>query len=138
MEWIILRTLLSLAAIVALMLGLAYLVKKYLHAGKGVRRSLIDVELLGHRSLQPRTAVYVIKVLNRVIVVGASEHGMQTLSEITDPEVLASVEDSLMAGSSGPRWFPGVKADGAGGARSFSDFLKMSLRGAFFATKHTK
>ncbi|HTY57828.1 MAG TPA: flagellar biosynthetic protein FliO [Bacteroidota bacterium] len=138
MEWIIVRTLLSLAAIVALMLGLAFLVRKYLHAGKGLRRSLVDVELLGHRSLQPRTAVYVLKVLNRVIVVGASEHGMQTLSEITDPDVLASVEESMTAGAAAPRWFPGVKVDGAGGAKSFSDFLTMSLRGAFFATKHTK
>jgi len=138
MEWIILRTLLSLAAIVALMLGLAYVLKKYMHAGRGSRRSLVDVELLGHRSLQPRTAVYVLKVLNRVIVVGTSEHGMRTLSEITDPETLASVEDSMIAGAASPRWFPGAKADGAGGTRSFSDFLKMSLRGAFFATKHTK
>jgi flagellar biogenesis protein FliO len=138
MEWIILRTLLSLAAIVALMLGLAYVLKKYLHTGKGSRRSLVEVELLGHRSLQPRTAVYVLKVLNRVIVVGASEHGMQTLSEITDPDVLASVEDSMIAGTASPRWFPGVKTDGAGGTRSFSDFLKMSLRGAFLATRHTK
>jgi flagellar biogenesis protein FliO len=138
MEWLILRTLLSLAGIIALMLGLAFVVKKYLHAGKGARRSLVDVDLLGHRSLQPRTAVYVLKVLNKVMVVGTSDHGMQTLSEITDPEVLASLEDSIVAGTATPRWFPGVKADGAGGARSFSDYLTMSLRGAFFATKHTK
>jgi flagellar biogenesis protein FliO len=138
MEWIIIRTLLSLAAIIALMLGLAYLAKKYMHAGKSGRRSLVEVELLGHRSLQPRTSVYVLKVLNRVLIVGTSEKGMQTLSEISDPEVLASVEDGLMGGSPAPRWFPGVKADGAGGTRYFSDFLKMSIRGAFFATKHTK
>jgi flagellar biosynthetic protein FliO len=138
MEWIVLRTLLSLAAIVALMLGLAWFMKKFMHAGKGARRSLVDVELLGHRSLQPRTSVYVLKVLNRVLVVGASEHGMQTLSEISDPETLASVEDRMIPGTQSPRWFPGVKTDGAGGTRSFSDFLTMSLRGAFFATKHTK
>jgi|GEM_PF-1860645 len=138
MEWLILRTLLSLAAIIALMLGLAFVVRKYLHAGKGAGRSLVDVDLLGHRSLQPRTAVYVLKILNRVIVVGTSEHGMQTLSEISDPEVLASLEDVMISGTASPRWFPGVKADGAGGTRSFSDYLKMSLRGAFFATRHTK
>lgn len=138
MEWIILRTLLSLTAIVALMLGLAWCMKKLMRSGKGARRSLVDVELLGHRSLQPRTAVYVLKVLNRVIVVGASEHGMQTLSEISDPETLASVEDRMIQGTQAPRWFPGVKTDGVGGTRSFSDFLSHSLRGAFFATKHSK
>ena len=138
MEWIILRTLLSLAAIIALMLGLAFLVKKYLHAGKGPRRSIVEVELLGHRSLQPRTTVHVIKVLNRVIVVGTSEKGMQTLSEISDPETLASLEDRMIAGALPGRWFPGAKADVAGGTRSFADFLTTSLRGAFFATKHSK
>lgn len=138
MEWLILRTLLSLAAIIALMLGLAFVVRKYMRTGKGARRSIVDVDLLGHRSLQPRTAVYVLKVLNRVLVVGTSDHGMQTLSEITDPEVLASIEDSIVAGTASPRWFPGAKADGAGGTRSFSDYFKMSLRGAFFATKRTK
>jgi flagellar biogenesis protein FliO len=138
MEWIVLRTLVSLAAIIALMLGLAYLGKKYLHAGKGARRSLVDVEILGHRSLQPRTSVYVIKVLNRVIVVGTSEHGMHTLSEMSDPETLASVEDKIVAGTPSGRWFPGANAEVAGGTRSFSDFLKTSLRGAIFATKHSK
>lgn len=138
MEWLILRTLLSLAAIIALMLGLAFVVRKYMHAGKGARRSIVDIDMLGHRSLQPRTAVYVLKVLDRVLVVGTSDHGMQTLSEITDPDVLASLENSIVAGTASARWFPGVKADGAGGARSFSDYLKMSLRGAFLATKRTK
>ena len=138
MEWIVLRTLISLAAIIALMLGLAFLGKKYLHAGKGSRRSLVDVEILGHRSLQPRTAVYVIRVLNRVIVVGTSDHGMQTLSEMSDPQTLASVEDRITAGTPPGRRFPGTNADAAGGTRSFSDFLKTALRGAIFATRHSR
>lgn len=138
MEWIVLRTLMSLAAIIALMLGLAYLGKKYLNAGKGARRSLVDVEVLGHRSLQPRTSVYVIKVLNRVIVVGTSEHGMQTLSEMSDPGTLASVEEKITAGTPPGRWFPGANAEAAGGNRSFADFLKTSLRGAIFATRHSR
>jgi len=138
MEWIILRTLFSLAAIVSLMLGIAYLLKKTMRAGKGGRRSLVDVELLGQRSLQPRTAVYVLKVLNRVVVVGTSEHGMQTLTEISDPETLASLEDRMIAVAAPGGWFPKAKADVAGGTRSFTDFLTMSLRGVFVATKHPK
>jgi flagellar biogenesis protein FliO len=138
MEWIIVRTLLSLAAIIALMLGLAFVVKKYMHAGKGGRRSLVDVELLGHRSLQPRTAVYVLRVLNRVIVVGTTEHGMQTLSEMSDPETLAAVEQSVNAPAAPARWFPAAKGSAPGSTRSFADALTMSLRGVFFATKHSK
>ncbi len=138
MEWIVLRTLLSLSAIIALMLGFAWVMKRFMHAGKGRGRSLVEVELLGHRSLQPRTAVYVLKVLNRVIIVGASEHGMQTLSEISDPETIVSVEDRMMQDEQAPGWFAGRKPAWAGGKQSFSEILKMSFRGAFLATKHTK
>ena len=129
MDGLILRSVLSLGAILALMLGLAWIAKRYLHAGKGPRRQVVDVELLGQRSLQPRNAVYVLKVLNRVIVVGTSEHGMQPLAEINDPETLAGIEDAALARPAS-RWFAGAGADIAGGARSFSEYLRHQIAGS--------
>jgi len=126
MEWMILRTLGSLASIVALMLGLAYLLKRYLHAGKARGRNPVEVELLGHRSLAPRTSVFVLRVLNQVIVVGTSERGLQTLSEISDPESLSLLEDRMMGGSSARR-LPWTAADLMGGARSFSEYLRHQI-----------
>ncbi|HUI10291.1 MAG TPA: flagellar biosynthetic protein FliO [Bacteroidota bacterium] len=127
MDGLILRSVLSLGAILALMLGLTWLAKRYLRPGKGPRRQVVDVELLGQRSLQPRSAVYVLKVLNRVIVVGASEHGMQALAEFDDRETLALLEDAA-ATRPAPGWFAG--ADIAGGARSFAEYLRHQIAGA--------
>jgi len=126
MDGLILRSLLSLGAIVALMIGLTWLAKRYLRAGKGPRRHVVDVELLGQRSLQPRSSVYVLKVLDRVIVVGTSDHGMRALAEISDRETLAALDDAMLARQPA-RWFGGAGADIAGGARSFSEYLRHQI-----------
>jgi len=133
MEGIMLRSLLSLGAILALMLGLTWCAKRYLRPGKGPRRQVVDVELLGQRSLQPRSAVYVLKVLNRVIVVGASEHGMQALAEFSDRETLATLEDAQLAHPPA-RWFAEAGTDIAGGARSFSEYLRHQLTGPWISS----
>jgi len=134
MDGMILRSVLSLGAILALMLGLTWVARRYLRAGKGPRRQVVDVELLGQRSLQPRSAVYVLKVLNRVIVVGTSEHGMQPLAEMSDPETLAAVEDASLSRPPS-RWFPAVATDIAGGARSFSEYLRHQLTGSWVPSR---
>jgi len=134
MDGMVLRSVLSLGAILALMLGLTWVAKRYLRAGKGPRRPVVDVELLGQRSLQPRSAVYVLKVLNRVIVVGTSEHGMQPLAEFNDPETLAALEDAMLVRPAS-RWFGGASADIAGGARSFSEYLRHQLAASWTAAR---
>jgi len=126
MEWMILRTLGSLAAIVALMLGLAYLLKRYINGAKAGSRNPVEVEMLGHRSLAPRTSVFVLRVHHQVIVVGTSERGLQMLSEISDPESLSLLEDRMMGGSSVQR-LPWTAADLMGGARSFSEYLRHQI-----------
>ncbi len=53
MEWILVKTLLSLAAVLALMLGVVYLLKKYVYAGKGASSALVAVEVLGQQPCSP-------------------------------------------------------------------------------------
>jgi flagellar protein FliO/FliZ len=92
MEWMLIKTLGSLVAVLALMGGLAFVVRRYGFRPGVRRREGIEIEILGSRSLGPRRSVQVLRVMNRIIVVGVSDHGMQTLSEMTD-EVGLSVED---------------------------------------------
>ncbi len=93
MEWILVKTLLSLGAVIGLMVGLVFLLKKYVYAGRVGSSSSVEIGVLGHRVLQPKRSVYVLKVLNKVIVVGSSEQGLQTLAEVTDAESLAEVDE---------------------------------------------
>ena len=89
MESVLLRMVLSLSAVLALMVGLMYLVKRFVLPGTGTMRMPVQVELLGKRSLQPKKSIVVVRVAGKVLVLGLSEHGMQTLTELSEEEVQA-------------------------------------------------
>lgn len=114
MESILLRMVLSLSAVLALMLGLMYLVKRFVLPGSASVRMPVQVELLGKRSLQPKKSVVVVRVAGKVLILGLSEHGVQTLSELTNEELQASMPAS-----------PEVPA---GPGLPFSAYLQETLR----------
>jgi len=100
MEWLIAKTLLSLVVVLALMFGLVLLLKKFFYGSKSGSSALVEVEMLGTRVLQPKRAIYVLKVLNKVFVVGSSEQGLHTLTEIGDAESLGELEEKILASRS--------------------------------------
>jgi flagellar biogenesis protein FliO len=51
------------------------------------------IEILGRKPIEPRLSVYLIRCGSRILVVGSSADGMQTLAEVTDP-----VEVDYLAG----------------------------------------
>jgi flagellar biogenesis protein FliO len=109
MEWVFIKTLLSLAAVIGLMVGLVFLLRKFLIIGGRASSSEIDIRVLGTRTLQPKRSVCVIGVLDRVLVVGMSEQGMHTLTVFTSDEIPADVSASLApdpAGNDGPQGLP--------------------------------
>jgi flagellar biosynthetic protein FliO len=90
MEGVFLRMVLSLGAVLGLMIGLMYLVKRFVLPGSGSMRTAVQIEVLGRRTLQPKKSVVVVRVAGKVLVLGVSEHGMQTLTELTEEEVEAT------------------------------------------------
>lgn len=82
MEWILVKMVASLAAVVGLMVGLAMVVRKYFYSNHPKNSSSIDIEVLGHRTLAPKRTVFVLRVLDRLLVVGVTEQGMSMLSEL--------------------------------------------------------
>jgi flagellar protein FliO/FliZ len=84
----------SLAAVLALMGGLLYFVKRFALPGTGAARMPVQVDVLGRRSLQPKKSIVVVRVAGKVLVLGVSDHGMQTLTELTDDEVQAATSAS--------------------------------------------
>jgi flagellar protein FliO/FliZ len=87
MEGVFLRMVLSLGAVLGLMIGLMYLVKRFVLPGSSSLRTAVQVEVLGRRALQPKKSVFVVRVAGKVLVLGISEHGMQTLSELSEEDV---------------------------------------------------
>jgi len=81
MEWIFVKMILSLGAVLALMFGMMYVLKRFVVPGAQTPGQRIDIEVLGRKALQPKKSVVVLKIADRVVVVGMSDQGMQTLTE---------------------------------------------------------
>jgi flagellar protein FliO/FliZ len=58
-------------------------------AGLGQSRGLGSIELLARLPLEPRRSVYVVRVLDQVLIIGASEAGLSKLGELPESAVSA-------------------------------------------------
>jgi flagellar biosynthetic protein FliO len=91
MEWILVKTIFSLVAVLALMAGMVLILKKYVYNGRGASASSVNIEVLGYRMIGPKRSIHVLKVLSKIIVVGVTEGGMTALGEIDDEESLRQI-----------------------------------------------
>ncbi len=87
MEWMFLKMLLSLGAVLALMFGLVFVLKRFVLPGGTAADISVPVQVLGRKSLQPKKSVVILKVAERILVVGVSDQGMHMLTELTEDEV---------------------------------------------------
>jgi flagellar biosynthetic protein FliO len=92
MSWLVVKTFLMLGFIFALMFGVLFVVRKYFYAKPHFAND--DLKVLTSLHLQPKKAVFLIKVFNKVMLVGVSDNAIAALGEITDSEVLAKIETS--------------------------------------------
>ena len=114
MEWMVVKTLLSLFAVLGLMVGVVFVLKKYMSKGQAAGASDVTINVLGHRMLAPKRTVHVLKVLNKVIIVGVTEHGMTALGEIEDENSLREIAEHM--------------AERAKNQNSFSDYVEKYMR----------
>ncbi len=92
-------SLLVLLVIVGLAVLFLYAARR---AGLGPRRGLGSIELLARLPLEPRRSVYVVRVLDQVLIIGASEAGLAKLGEL--PESAAGA----LRGTEAPSSFAAV------------------------------
>jgi flagellar biogenesis protein FliO len=104
MEWVVVKTLLSLTAVLALMLGVVFLMKKFVVSGRASSSAVVDMRVLGTLVLQPKRSVIVLKVMNKVLIVGVSEDGMHTLGEVCDEQSLNAIAEKLAAQAPDNKW----------------------------------
>lgn len=55
-------------------------------------KNSVNIEVLGKHSLQPRHSIYVLKVLNKMLVVGVTEKGIFNLAEINNTDNVNCLE----------------------------------------------
>jgi flagellar protein FliO/FliZ len=125
MEWIVAKTLLSLAAVIALMVGVVFVMKKYMLGTQAGSSALIDMKVIGTMVLQPKRTVSVLKVMDKILIIGVTEDGMRTLGEINDVKSLAHIEEKLTAQPAQRKWF--AKNPAVAPKPSFAEALSVQL-----------
>ncbi|MFW6108486.1 MAG: FliO/MopB family protein [bacterium] len=85
------RTIGSLAVVIGLIFVTGLVLRRYMSGGKAPTTSRKVSELVEVTPLGSKRYLYLIRVADRLLVVGAGGDGLSLLSEIRDPEVLAQV-----------------------------------------------
>jgi flagellar biogenesis protein FliO len=86
----LLNTLAALGAVIGLMLVLRAVVMRAVGKNAGTSRSPA-VEVLSRSVVAPRSNVLLLRVGRRILVVGETPSGLRTLSDVSDPEEVASL-----------------------------------------------
>ncbi len=84
----IVETLVTLVAVVALAILVLVGARRF-----GIGRPLGPLELVGRLPLEGRRAVYLVRVADRVFVLGASEAGIEKLGELDPNSIQPSLPD---------------------------------------------
>ncbi len=94
-SWV-LSTAAALGVVIALILGLRWLALRVRGVNMGVRSPVVEV--LSRSVVGPKSAVLLLRVGPRVLIVGDSSGGLRTLSEVHDEQEVASLLQSIEAG----------------------------------------
>ncbi len=100
------KSLITLLLIIALMFGLLIVAKRFFLSRPKFGND--EVKVVNMIVLQPKKAIYLVKVLNRIILVGVSDNAIASLGEIGDADSVRKLEVDARKG----------------GSTSFSEILK--------------
>lgn len=92
MEGTLIKTFLTLVAMVILLWGVLIFVRRYSSArmSGGIGEQFRVVSQL---ALQPKKGVYLLLVANKILVLGVADSSISTLAEITDPETVKTLSE---------------------------------------------
>ncbi len=84
----IIKTLIPLFLIVALMYGVLVFVKKYGIKINGNKSGSVHINIISSQMIMPKKYISVVKVEDKLLVLGVSEQSITLLKELNQPEDL--------------------------------------------------
>jgi flagellar protein FliO/FliZ len=91
----LLKTLAVLAAVLALIFGLAYLLRRLKQSGALGNAASEGWRVLSVKHLGPRRQIFLIEVGTRLLLVGVTDRSITPLTEITDVAECQALRDSM-------------------------------------------
>ncbi len=81
----VLKALIPLVLIVGLLYGVLLFVKKYGISLKGKKSGLVSINVLSSQMIMPKKFISVVKVEDRLLILGISENSITLLKELDEP-----------------------------------------------------
>jgi len=88
--WDYVKTFISLAIVLVFIWGISVLFKKFITV-RGLATTSESLKILYTLSLTPTRTLYLVRLGDRILLIGSGDGGMRTLSEITDPEEVSAI-----------------------------------------------
>lgn len=82
----------ALAIVIAMMIGTAYVLKKYFYRSPETAGGNPMIHILSDRYLGPKSSILLVDVLGQVMLLGVSATQISALGTITDPEALENLK----------------------------------------------
>lgn len=99
MGWLLIKTIGILVLIVVLIIVSVHLLKKYVFNGSGSMKDSGWIQILGQFQIQPKKHLALVKVLDRVLLVGVTDSSIQTLAEFDDLSGVQPMLERLQTGA---------------------------------------
>ena len=91
--WSFFKMLAALAIVIAMMIGTAYVLKKYFYRSPETINGNPMINILSSRYLGPKNSILLVDVLGQVMVLGVSTTQISTLGTISDPRALENLKN---------------------------------------------
>jgi len=88
---LVLKTILSFSVVVILMFGFLYGLRKFYPRLQNP--STASMKIYGRLQIQPRKSIYIVRILNKILILGVAESSISVLSEINDPEMIHILDE---------------------------------------------
>lgn len=98
--WLLLKTAGSLLLIIGLIIGTVFVIKKYFRNHLPGAIHLDSLQILARLPLQQKQSLALIKVFERIVLVGITESSITLLSEYTDAQEVQKILAALRQPSS--------------------------------------
>ena len=92
--WSFFKMLVALAAVIALMIGAMYIIKKYFYQAPAATPGNAMIRVISSHYIGPRASIMLIEVLGQFMLLGVSDHQMSMLATITDPAALEHLRNA--------------------------------------------
>lgn len=91
--WSFFKMLFALAIVIAMMIGTAFVLKKYFYRAPETGGGNQMIRILSTRYIDPKNSILLIDVLGQVMLLGVSANQISPLGTISDPKALEKLND---------------------------------------------